>query len=416
MDRRKLQRMILCIAVLLLTLVLGSLLLNGAWRIVYREDARKLGALAAEYPEEEAALAAVFNGASAGSGTDPNAGSHTDFGTDPDAGSHADSDASPSEDPAPSQTYSSNISEGLRLFDKYGYTLSDSIRSGTLWRYALAGAALFTAAIVLVILVLLKSAAESKKYRKKIVRLEEYLEETRRHFELTERKLRREEQNTKSLVTDISHQLKTPLASLKMSYELADSPELTAEEHAEFTRKEREEVSRMESLLGVFSQLTRLESGMIQIRPENSSLKKTISEAVGSIYMKAFEKGIDISLEEFPDVMIPHDPRWTAEVILNILDNAVKYSPSGTAVSIRVSALASYMMVEISDQGIGIPASDIQNIFKRFYRGSAPEVKSADGSGVGLYLARRILEEQGGTICVKTGTDGGSTFALTLPK
>ena len=416
MDRRKLQRMILCIAILLLTLVLGSLLLNGAWRIVYREDARKLGALAAEYPEEEAALAAVFNGASAGSGTDPNAGSHTDFGTDPDAGSHADSDASPSEDPAPSQTYSSNISEGLRLFDKYGYTLSDSIRSGTLWRYALAGAALFTAAIVLVILVLLKSAAESKKYRKKIVRLEEYLEETRRHFELTERKLRREEQNTKSLVTDISHQLKTPLASLKMSYELADSPELTAEEHAEFTRKEREEVSRMESLLGVFSQLTRLESGMIQIRPENSSLKKTISEAVGSIYMKAFEKGIDISLEEFPDVIIPHDPRWTAEVILNILDNAVKYSPSGTAVSIRVSALASYMMVEISDQGIGIPASDIQNIFKRFYRGSAPEVKSADGSGVGLYLARRILEEQGGTICVKTGTDGGSTFALTLPK
>lgn len=130
-----------------------------------------------------------------------------------------------------------------------------------------------------------------------------------------------------------------------MIYELADSPELTAEEHAEFTRKEREEVSRMESLLGVFSQLTRLESGMIQILPENSSLKKTISEAVGSIYMKAFEKGIDISLEEFPDVMIPHDPRWTAEVILNILDNAVKYSPSGTAVSIRVSALASYMMV-----------------------------------------------------------------------
>lgn len=404
MDRRKLQRMNLCIAVLLLTLVLGSLLLNGAWRIVYREDARKLGALAAEYPEEEAALAAVFNGASAGSGTDP------------DAGSNADSDASPSEDPAPSQIGNDTLAEGLRLFDKYGYTLSDSIRSGTLWRYALAGAALFTAAIVLVILVLLKSAAESKKYRKKIVRLEEDLEETRRHFELTERKLRREEQNTKSLVTDISHQLKTPLASLKMSYELADSPELTAEEHAEFTRKEREEVSRMESLLGVFSQLTRLESGMIQIRPENSSLKKTISEAVGSIYMKAFEKGIDISLEEFPDVMIPHDPRWTAEVILNILDNAVKYSPSGTAVSIRVSALASYMMVEISDQGIGIPASDIQNIFKRFYRGSAPEVKSADGSGVGLYLARRILEEQGGTICVKTGTDGGSTFALTLPK
>lgn len=396
MDKRKLQRVILCAGILLVTLALGFLLLRGAWNTVYQEDARKLGALSEEYPEEEAALAAVFNGKA------PNTGSASDAGA-----SFSDSSATAGKaDP---------LSEGLRLFDKYGYTLSDSLRSGTMWRYALSCAAVLTGAAVLTVLLLLKSSAESKKDREQIDRLTLELEELKRRASLMEQRLRREEQNTKSLVTDISHQLKTPLSSLKMSYELADSPDLTPEEHAEFTRKEREEVAKLESLLGVFSQLTRLESGMIQIRPENASLKEMISRAVSGIYMKAFEKGIDISLEEFPDVLISHDPRWTSEVLLNILDNAVKYSPAGSPVSIRVSHLVSCMMIEISDQGIGIPASEVQDIFKRFYRGSAPEVKQTDGSGVGLYLARRILEEQGGTICVKPGNSGGSTFVLTLP-
>ena len=396
MDRRKLQRVILCAGILLITLALGFFLLRGAWNTVYQEDARKLGALSEEYPEEEAALAAVFNGKA------------------PNTGSASDADASFSDSSATAGK-ADPLSEGLRLFDKYGYTLSDSLRSGTMWRYALSCAAVLTGAAVLTVLFLLKSSAESKKDREQIDRLTLELEELKRRASLMEQRLRREEQNTKSLVTDISHQLKTPLSSLKMSYELADSPDLTPEEHAEFTRKEREEVAKLGSLLGVFSQLTRLESGMIRIRPENASLKETISLAVSGIYMKAFEKGIDISLEEFPDVLIFHDPRWTSEVLLNILDNAVKYSPAESSVSIRVSHLVSCMMIEISDQGIGIPASEVQDIFKRFYRGSAPEVKQTDGSGVGLYLARRILEEQDGTICVKSGNSGGSTFVLTLP-
>lgn len=396
MDRRKLQRVILCAGLLPVTLALGFLLLCGAWKTVYHEDARKLGALSEEYPEEEATLAAVFNGKS------------------PDVGSASDAGASFSDSSATAGK-SDPLSEGLRLFDKYGYTLSDSLRSGTMWRYALSCAAVLTGAAVLTVLLLLKSSAESKKDREQIDRLTLELEELKRRSSLTEQRLRREEQNTKSLVTDISHQLKTPLSALKMSYELADSPDLTAEEHTEFTRKEREEVEKLESLLGVFSHLTRLESGMIRIRPENASLKETISRAVSGIYMKAFEKGIDISLEEFPDVLISHDPRWTSEVLLNLLDNAVKYSPSGTEVTVRATRLASYVMIEILDQGIGIPASEVQDIFKRFYRGSAPEVKQTDGSGVGLYLARRILEEQGGTICVKPGNSGGSNFVLTLP-
>lgn len=386
MDRRKLQRIGLCAGILAVTLALGFFLLHLTWGIVYREDARKLGTLAAEFPENEAAITAVFNGKTIDSSHDSSSSS---------------SDA---------------LSEGLRLFDKYVYTLNDSIRSGPIGTYALAGAFLVTGAAAASILFLIRSAAESKASRIQIERLEEELQNSRRRFELTEHTLRQEEQNTKSLVTDISHQLKTPLASLKMSYELADSSDLTYEEQKEFAQKEREEVAKLEALLSVFTQLTRLETGMIEPHPENTSLKGTLSRAVSSVYMKAFEKGIDLSVEEFSDVLIPHDSRWTAEVFLNVLDNAVKYSPSGSAVVIRVTELASYMMIEVTDQGIGVPASETQNIFKRFYRGSAPEVKHAEGSGVGLYLARRVLEQQGGTICVKPNPGGGSCFVLTLPK
>ena len=156
---------------------------------------------------------------------------------------------------------------------------------------------------------------------------------------------------------------------------------------------------------------------MIRLKPENKSLKRTLTQAVNSIYMKAYEKQIDISMEEFTDIRLPHDSRWTEEVIVNILDNAVKYSPSKTAITIRVSELLSYVMIEIQDQGIGISPSEFQNIFKRFYRGNSPEIKDTNGSGVGLYLARKIIEQQGGTICAKSsGSHTGSNFILTLPK
>ena len=96
-----------------------------------------------------------------------------------------------------------------------------------------------------------------------------------------EDRLRKEEQETKALITDISHQLKTPIASLKMSYEIEDSTELSEEERAEFIRKEREDVSRMENLLQAFVQMTRLETGMIRLRQEKNSLRENAETGSG---------------------------------------------------------------------------------------------------------------------------------------
>ena len=95
--------------------------------------------------------------------------------------------------------------------------------------------------------------------------------------------------------------------------------------------------------------------------------------------MKAFRRGIGLSLEESRDRRIPHDPKWTREAFVNILDNAVKYSPEGTSVTVRMSYLASAVMIEFEDQGIGVPQEEAHRIFQRFYRGSARQVQEGEG-------------------------------------
>lgn len=154
---------------------------------------------------------------------------------------------------------------------------------------------------------------------------------------------------------------------------------------------------------------------MIRLEPVYESLKKTLQGAVSSVYMKAYRKNIAISVSEFEDENVLQDPRWTQEALVNILDNAVKYSAPNTAVEIRVEPMVSYYLIEIEDQGIGIPKEEKNQIFKRFYRGRSSAVQETDGSGVGLYLTRKILEEQGGSICVKSGRKG-CIFQITYPK
>ena len=139
--------------------------------------------------------------------------------------------------------------------------------------------------------------------------------------------------------------------------------------------------------------------------------------AVNSVYMKAYEKSIDISLDEFQDVQIVHDSKWTGEVFVNILDNAVKYSPEHTEIRIRVTELATCMMLEFIDQGTGIPAEEAHRVFQRFYRGNQEYVKKQEGLwGWTLSCQEKILEEQKGTICVKVAPEGGNNFVVTLPK
>ena len=154
---------------------------------------------------------------------------------------------------------------------------------------------------------------------------------------------------------------------------------------------------------------------MITLNPEKTALTDILVGAVNTVYHKASGKNIEIVTEDFEDVKVNVDRKWTVEALANILDNGIKYSPAGSTISIRVNKLFSFVRIEIQDQGIGIPREERNRIFSRFYRGSDETVKKQEGSGVGLYLTRRILEDQRGTVSVRSSAGEGSTFAVQLP-
>lgn len=226
--------------------------------------------------------------------------------------------------------------------------------------------------------------------------------------------LAEERDNTKTLVTDISHQLKTPLSALKTCFSIyteADTPE----EKEEFEERCKFQLNKLENLTASLINISRLENAMILLQPSPTSLTDILIEAVNAVYGKAAAKQITVNTEDFQEITLSLDKKWTAEALFNILDNAVKYSPAGTCVLIRIQALYSFVRIEIEDQGIGIPREESNKIFKRFYRGQNAAVQKSEGSGVGLYLSRKILEDQGGTVSVKTARKQGSVFVVQLP-
>ncbi len=243
----------------------------------------------------------------------------------------------------------------------------------------------------------------------------EQLERLGHAFETLKERLTWEKEKTKEIVTDISHQLKTPVAALKLSYELLQDESLTEQEKQEFLGRGKQEAHKLGHLIEALTNVSRLEADMIKLSPRKAGLKETLLRAVNGVYIKAEEKNIEIEMCEFEDMMVYHDPRWTAEAVLNVLDNAVKYSPEKTKIKIRAERFVSYVLIEVEDEGIGILKKDYPDIFKRFYRGTNPEVEQLEGAGVGLYLVRRILEGQGGSVRADSARRKGTLIQMMLP-
>lgn len=247
------------------------------------------------------------------------------------------------------------------------------------------------------------------------LKIKELLRELGIYFAALKEQLAEEENSTKALITDISHQLKTPLASLRMSHELAKAENLSDAEQKEFLGMEEQEINKLESLLDELVKLSRLECHMIQIKPECKSMKQTITEAVNQVFMKAHCKNIEMCVEMQDDVMLKHDVKWTTEALVNVMDNAIKYSASDTMIKIRAEKLPGNLLLEVEDEGMGISEDEVHKIFQRFYRGEKARESVKEGAGVGLYLARSILEQQGGTIVAKRKLTNGTIFKITLP-
>ncbi len=216
-------------------------------------------------------------------------------------------------------------------------------------------------------------------------KLENTLQRLLDQAEKKEAQAKRERDEVASLLSDLTHQLKTPMANVIMYTELLEDENLTPEERQRFTYLARTQAKKMQWLLGNMLKASQLERGMISFSAEYTGIRETIRQAVSSVYAQAEERDIMIKVEPFEDRKLYHNPRWTAEAMENILDNAVKYSPSGSVVTVRVQPMEIYTQIEISDQGIGISGEEYNKIFRRFYRSS--NAAQTEGSGLGLYLS-----------------------------
>lgn len=228
--------------------------------------------------------------------------------------------------------------------------------------------------------------------------------------------LEAEKENIKSLVTDISHQLKTPVSSIKLFNQILLEDDISSSERIEFLTRSESDINSLEWLVGSLVKLSRLEVGMINIKMHREDLKNTILKAVNEIYFKAEEKNIEIIIGNFKNILINHDTNWTKEAVFNVLENAVKYTNEGGKISVDMIEMESFIRIDIEDNGIGILENEMNDVYKRFYRGKSKAVQVKEGSGVGLYLTRKILEIQGGSIILNSRKGEGTVFNLFLQK
>lgn len=216
----------------------------------------------------------------------------------------------------------------------------------------------------------------------------------------------------KSLISDIAHQLKTPLTNLKMYVELFQDESLNEEDKEEFNKIIMLSLNRLSFLIESMIKMSRLESGIIQLKPQMNNLIDTILIAINQVQKKAKAKNMEIELKEIDKVKVTHDKNWLSEAFFNILENAVKYSDTSEVIRITVQQYEMFVRVDIKDNGIGIKADEMPKIFSRFYRGK--NVGEIEGIGIGLYLTREIVSRHGGYIKVYSNKTG-STFSVFLP-
>lgn len=241
--------------------------------------------------------------------------------------------------------------------------------------------------------------------------LESKLSEYLSNSSLSSRKVEEEKDAIKSLISDISHQTKTPISNLLLYSDLLfeeDIPQ-SAREKVDSIRSQSE---KLKFLIDSLVKMSRLENGIIALNVIETDLNEILSGVCEELRPKADEKGLKIVLEE-SDIRIKCDPKWTYEAFLNIIDNAIKYTDKGE-IDISVREYEMYARTEIKDTGIGIPEDELTKIFGRFSRGK--NVLQKEGVGVGLFLSREIVIGEGGYMTVRSKVDEGSVFSVFLPR
>lgn len=221
-----------------------------------------------------------------------------------------------------------------------------------------------------------------------------------------------EKDKIKTLISDISHQTKTPIANILLYAQLLEEQALPKESRTCVTALE-DQTEKLRALIEALVKTSRLETGVLALHPAEGPLAPMLEEAVAQFATRAAEKGITLTIRP-TDASAVFDAKWTGEAVCCLLDNAVKYTPAGGSVTVEAVSYELFCRINVTDTGPGIPEEEQARVFRRFYRSAA--VAQEPGVGIGLYLARQIAEGQGGYLKVFSKPGKGAKFSLYLPR
>lgn len=224
--------------------------------------------------------------------------------------------------------------------------------------------------------------------------------------------VKEEKERIKTLISDISHQTRTPVANIRLYTQLLGEQNL-GEESRDCLEALESQTEKLQMLIEALVKTSRLETGILELHTKPESLKNIVERSVEQYRPKADEK--NIKLEAFTsDISAVCDAKWTEEAVCNLLDNAVKYTPDGGNITVRMSEYEMFCRIDVTDDGNGISEEEQPKIFGRFYRGK--DVYNKQGVGIGLYLTRQIVSNEGGYMKVISSEENGSTFSIFLQK
>lgn len=228
-----------------------------------------------------------------------------------------------------------------------------------------------------------------------------------------QREIAKERDRVQMLISDISHQTKTPVANMLLYTQLLQENISLNKQALEFAQQIEQQTEKLRFLIQALVKTSQLENGIVAVVPKIHSVSELLEQL--SWPAEAAKKGIYCGIEgEIPKVTACFDQKWTLEALSNLIDNAVKYTPDGGSVLVSVTDNTAFVRIDVKDTGIGISEEDTARIFTRFYR--ARQVQSEPGIGLGLYLVREILQREGGYIKVSSTLGKGSVFSLFLIK
>ncbi len=229
---------------------------------------------------------------------------------------------------------------------------------------------------------------------------------------------RRERDRSREFLADVSHQLRTPIAALRLSNELlrggaAENPET----RSEFVEASQVQVERLNLLAANYLEISRLDSGLVVLDLRSDDLRSAVEGAIEQAEPAAARKHVRLSAKLPPEPLRqPHDPQRLGQVLTNLVGNAVEFTPTDGDVSVTLTETRDGVRITVRDTGVGIAADELSHVFDRFYRGSTASESHGSGSGLGLTIARAIIELHGGRISIASRVGRGTEVDVVLPR